>query len=64
MIFYVREGLVAVEQGLGLINAIASPQSGTGQSLMALLGLGAEYGILQPFMKSSSPNVKKYFTYH
>ena len=38
----------AVEQGLGLINAIASPQSGTGQTLMGLLGVGAEYGILLP----------------
>jgi predicted Zn-dependent protease len=41
----------AVEQGLGLINAIASPQSGTGQSLMALLGVGAEYGILLPYSR-------------
>lgn len=39
----------AVEQGLGLINAIASPQSGTGQTLMGLLGVGAEYGILLPY---------------
>ena len=31
----------AVEQGLGLINAIASPSSGTGQTLMGLLGVGA-----------------------
>ena len=39
----------AVEQGLGLINAIASPQTGTGQTLMGLLGVGAEYGILLPY---------------
>ncbi len=39
----------AVEQGLGLINAIASPQSGAGQTLMGLLGVGAEYGILLPY---------------
>ena len=32
-----------------LINAIASPQTGTGQTLMGLLGVGAEYGILLPY---------------
>jgi predicted Zn-dependent protease len=41
----------AVEQGLGLINAIASPQTGTGQTLMGLLGVGAEYGILMPYSR-------------
>jgi predicted Zn-dependent protease len=41
----------AVEQGLGLLNAIASPQSGTGQTLMGLLGVGAEYGILMPYSR-------------
>ncbi|NNG13488.1 MAG: M48 family metalloprotease, partial [Halobacteria archaeon] len=30
----------AVEQGLGLINAAASPQTGTGKTLMGLLGVG------------------------
>lgn len=39
----------AVDQGLGLINAMASPQTGTGQTLMGLLGVGAEYGILLPY---------------
>ncbi len=41
----------AVEQGLGLINAIANPQSGTGQTLMGLLGVGAQYGVLMPFSR-------------
>ena len=41
----------AVEQGLGLVNAIASPQSATGQTLMGLLGVGAEYGILLPYSR-------------
>lgn len=41
----------AVEQALGLINAIASPQTGTGQTLMGLLGVGAEYGILKPYSR-------------
>ena len=41
----------AVEQGLGLINALANPQSGTGQTLMGLLGVGAQYGILMPYSR-------------
>jgi len=41
----------AVEQGLGLVTAIASPQSATGQTLMGLLGVGAEYGILLPYSR-------------
>lgn len=41
----------AVDQGLGLINAIASPRSATGQTLMGLLGVGAQYGILLPYSR-------------
>jgi predicted Zn-dependent protease len=41
----------AVEQGLGLINAIANPTSGTGQTLMGLLGVGAQYGVLLPYSR-------------
>jgi predicted Zn-dependent protease len=41
----------AVDQGLSLITAIASPQSATGQSLMGLLGVGAQYGILLPYSR-------------
>jgi predicted Zn-dependent protease len=41
----------AVEQGLNLISAIASPQSGTGQTLMGLLGVGAQYGVLMPYSR-------------
>jgi len=41
----------AVDQGMSLLNAIASPQTGTGQALMGLLGVGAEYGILLPFSR-------------
>jgi len=41
----------AVEQGLSLVNAIANPQSGTGQTLMGLLGVGAQYGVLLPFSR-------------
>ncbi len=39
----------AVEQGLGLINAVASPSTATGQTMMGLLGVGAEYGVLMPY---------------
>jgi len=41
----------AVEQGLGLINALASPSTATGQTLMGLLGVGAEYGVLLPYSR-------------
>jgi predicted Zn-dependent protease len=41
----------AVEQGLGLINAVASPQTGTGKTLMGLLGVGAQYGVLLPYTR-------------
>jgi predicted Zn-dependent protease len=41
----------AVEQGLGLINALGNPQSATGQTLMGLLGVGAQYGILLPYSR-------------
>jgi predicted Zn-dependent protease len=41
----------AVEQGIGLINAVASPSSGTGQTLMGLLGVGAQYGVLLPYSR-------------
>jgi len=39
----------AVEQGLGLISAAASPQTGTGKTLMGLLGVGAQFGVLLPY---------------
>jgi len=41
----------AVEQGLGLVNAIANTQTATGQTLMGLLGVGAQYGILLPYSR-------------
>jgi len=41
----------AVEQGLGLITALSNPQTGTGRSLMGLLGVGAQYGILMPYSR-------------
>lgn len=41
----------AVEQGLGLINALSNPQTGTGQTLMGLLGVGAQYGVLMPYSR-------------
>ncbi len=39
----------AIEQGLGLISAAASPQTGTGKTLMGLLGVGAQFGVLLPY---------------
>ena len=41
----------AVEQGLGLISAAANPQSGTGKTVMGVLGVGAQYGILMPYSR-------------
>jgi len=41
----------AVEQGLGLVNALSNPQTGTGRTLMGLLGVGAQYGILMPYSR-------------
>jgi len=41
----------AVEQGISLINAVANPASGTGQTLMGLLGVGAQYGVLLPYSR-------------
>lgn len=41
----------AVEQGLGLINAVANPTSGTGKTVMGLLGVGAQYGVLLPYSR-------------
>lgn len=40
---------LALSQGLNVIQAIANPTTGTGQSLMGLLGVGAQYGILLPY---------------
>ncbi|MDD1605987.1 MAG: M48 family metallopeptidase [Methylococcaceae bacterium] len=42
---------MAVNQGLGMVQAIGNPQSTLGQTGMALLGLGAEYGILKPYSR-------------
>jgi predicted Zn-dependent protease len=41
----------AVQQGLGLITALANPRSATGQTMMGLLGVGAQYGILMPYSR-------------
>ena len=41
----------AVEQGIGLVNAVASPTSGTGKTVMGMLGVGAQFGILMPFSR-------------
>jgi predicted Zn-dependent protease len=41
----------AVEQGLGLIDALSNPQTATGRTLMGLLGVGAQYGILMPYSR-------------
>jgi predicted Zn-dependent protease len=41
----------AVQIGLDLINAVAQPQTQTGQALLGLLGVGAQVGVLMPFSR-------------
>lgn len=43
---------MAVQQGLGLAQAVANPTSPGGQALMGLLGVGAEYGVLKPYSRT------------
>ncbi|MFV1973102.1 MAG: M48 family metallopeptidase [Thiohalobacterales bacterium] len=51
---------LAVEQGLNVISAIASPQSGAGQSMMGMLGVGAQYGILMPYSRIQESEADMY----
>ena len=43
---------MAVNQGLGMVQAMSNPQTTMGQTAMGLLGLGAEYGILKPYSRT------------
>ncbi|MDF9393032.1 MULTISPECIES: M48 family metallopeptidase [Methylococcus] len=43
---------VAVQQGLNIMQALADPASASGKTLMGLLGLGAQYGILMPYSRT------------
>lgn len=43
---------LALEQSLNLGLAIAAPQTATGKSLLGLLGLGAQYGIILPYSRT------------
>lgn len=40
---------LAMQQGLNAVQAITNPTSQTGQVMMGVLGLGAEYGVLLPY---------------
>jgi len=42
---------LAVKQGLNMVQAVANPTSATGQTMMGLLGVGAEYGVLLPYSR-------------
>lgn len=42
---------MAVNQGLGMVQAMSNPQTAMGQTAMGLLGIGAEYGILKPYSR-------------
>jgi predicted Zn-dependent protease len=41
----------AVESGLALVQALGNPRSATGSTMMGLLGVGAQYGILLPYSR-------------
>lgn len=41
----------ALSTGIGLVQAIAQPQSALGQTAMGLLGVGAQYGVILPFSR-------------
>lgn len=41
----------AVQQGLALIQAVSNPQGVMGQTLMGLLGVGAQFGVLLPYSR-------------
>ena len=49
-----------VEQGVGLIDAVASPSSGTGRAVMGLLGVGAQFGIIMPFNRAQESEADTY----
>jgi predicted Zn-dependent protease len=42
---------LAVQQGLNLLQVIANPTSAGGQTLMGLLGVGAQFGVLLPYSR-------------
>ncbi|HWO99931.1 MAG TPA: M48 family metallopeptidase [Methylococcus sp.] len=42
---------LALRQGLGAIQAMTQPTSPTGQALLGILGLGAQYGVLMPYSR-------------
>jgi len=50
----------AVQQGLNLITAMAQPGSASGQLLMGVLGLGAQYGILLPYSRTQESEADIY----
>ncbi len=43
---------MAVNTGINLISAVASPSTPLGQTAVGLLGVGAQYGILLPFSRT------------
>jgi predicted Zn-dependent protease len=42
---------LAVNQGMGIIQAVGAPQTALGQTAIGLLGVGAQYGILMPYSR-------------
>lgn len=50
----------AVKQGLNLITAMSQSSSGSGQLLMGVLGIGAQYGILLPYSRTQESEADLY----
>jgi len=43
---------MAVNQGMGIVQAVSQPQTALGQTAIGLLGVGAQYGILMPYSRT------------
>lgn len=42
---------MAVNSGLGIVQAVTAPQTALGQTAVGLLGIGAQYGVLMPYSR-------------
>jgi len=42
---------MAVNSGMGIIQAVSAPQTALGQTALGMLGVGAQYGILMPYSR-------------
>jgi predicted Zn-dependent protease len=55
---------MALEQGMAVVQSLGSPESAMGQTVMGLLGAGAQYGVILPYSRkheSEADEVGLYF---